>query len=234
MRGFSVGTLLVALVFAAGCGGGSGGGGSTQPSGVASKSANQVVSDAIKAAEAASSVHVAGTVATSGKQVGLDLSLNRSKGAVGSLTLNGAKVDLVLIGDTGYMRASPAFWKQYSGAGGFAQLFAGKWLKFPAKNAQLGALTGVANEKALFDNLSSHGKLVNQGATTYQGRSVVAIHDTTKNATLYVSASGTPYPVAIVKAKHPTAGAIKFDNWNRPVTLTAPKGALDLSKLGSG
>jgi hypothetical protein len=234
MRGLSVSALLVALLFAAGCGSGGGGGGSSQSSGEASKSANQILEDAVKAAEAASSVHVAGRVATSGKQVGLDLSLARNKGAAGSLTLNGAKIDLVLVGKTGYMRAGPAFWKKYGGASGFAQIFAGKWLKFPANNAQLGSLTGVANEKSLFDNLASHGKLENQGATTYQGQSVVAIHDTKKNATLYVSASGTPYPVAIVKTNHPTAGAITFDRWNQSVTLTAPKGALDFSHFGSG
>ena len=29
-------------------------------------------------------------------------------------------------------------------------------------------------------------------------------------------------------------GAIAFDSWNKPVILTAPSGALDFSKLGSG
>lgn len=234
MRGLLGSAALVAVLFGAGCGGGGGGGGTsaTQSSALATKSAGVVVADAVKAADAASSVHVAGEIHSSGKQIGLDLSIAKGKGGVGTVTVDGAKVDLVLIGHTVYLRASSAFWKQYAGnAGAFAQLFADKWLKIPANNAQLGSLTGAANAKQLFKSLTSnHGKLENQSQTTYKGQSVVAIHDTTKNATLYVSATGMPYPVALVKTG-PSAGALTFDNWNQPVALTAPKGALDFSQL---
>jgi hypothetical protein len=232
MRWFSIGTLLVVIFAAAGCGGGGGGGGGNKPSGEAAKPAATVVADATKAAEAASSVHMSGQIATGGKQIGVDLSLARGKGATGTFTLGGSKVDLIVIGNKAYMRAGTDFWKQFSQASGFAQLLADKWLAFPSDNAQLGSLTQVANAQALFAQLtSSHGKLANRGATTYKGQSVVAIDDTTKHATLYVSASGTPYPVAIVKT---TAGAVTFDRWNQPVALTAPKGALDFSQLGTG
>ena len=88
------------------------------------------------------------------------------------------------------------------------------------------------NEKSLFKSLStSHGKLANHGEKTYKGQSAVAIVDTTKGGTLYVAASGTPYPVALVKTGK-SAGSIEFSDWNQPVTLTAPTGALDLSKFG--
>lgn len=64
---------------------------------------------------------------------------------------------------------------------------------------------------------------------------MVAIRDTTQGGTLYVAASGTPFPVAVVKSKGSSAGGISFDQWNQPVKLTAPKGALDFSKLaGTG
>ncbi len=234
MRGIFGSAALVAVLFAAGCGGGGGGGGTsaTQSSALASKPASAVVAEAVKAAEAASWVHVSGQIHSSGKQVGVDLSIAKGKGGVGTVTLDGAKVDLVLIGKNVYLRASSAFWKQYAGnAGAFAQLFADKWLKVPANNAQLGSLTGSANAKQLFKSLTTNpGTLENQGETTYKGQSVVAIHDATKNGTLYVSATGTPYPVAFVKTG-PSAGALTFDSWNQPVTLTAPKGALDFSQL---
>jgi hypothetical protein len=81
---------------------------------------------------------------------------------------------------------------------------------------------------------SSHGKLVNRGETTYNGQSVVEIYEATKKGTLYVSASGTPYPVAFVKTKQGSAGKVTFDRRNESVTLSPPKGALDLSQFGSG
>lgn len=230
MRRFLVGTLLLALVFAAGCGGG-GGGGNDQSSDLASKPANEVVKDAVNAAEAASSVHISGQVAESGEKIGLDLTLVRGKGATGSATLRGAKVDVVLIGKAGYLRAGSDFWKQVPHASFVAPILADKWLKIPAN--KFGAFSGdVANEKKLFDQLNIHGELTNQGAATFKGESVVAIYDPKQHTKLYVAASGTPYPAGIVKAEKPDAGTLSFDDWNKSVTLTAPKGALDLSQLG--
>jgi hypothetical protein len=236
MRGFSAGALLVALVFLAGCGGGGGGGGSTQASAEASKPGKQVVADAVKAADAASSVHMAGQIADSGKQVGIDMTIVRGKGANGSLTLAGDKVDLIVIGDTAYMRAGPTFWKKYGGPAGVGQLLSNKWLKFDTTNPQFGGLTNLTKQKTLFKQLSStNGTVVNHGATTYNGQNVVAVFDSPENGTLYVASSGTPYPVAIVKkSTSSTGGKVTFDNWNQSVTLTAPQGALDFSKLGSG
>jgi hypothetical protein len=232
MRGLSVSALLVALLFAAGCGGGGGGGSNGGSSGEASKSANQVVKDAVDAAEAASSVHMSGQVAGSGETIGVDLSLVRDKGATGSATLRGAKVDVILVGGSGYLRAGSDFWKQVPHASFVAPLLADKWLKIPADNAQFGSFVGLANDKKLFDKLKVHGKLTNKGATTYKGQSVVAIYNAKQHSTLYVAASGTPYPVSFVKTKQPKAGALTFDDWNKSVTLTAPKGALDLSQFG--
>lgn len=241
MRAVLCSTLLVVvLLAAAGCGGGGGGGGggSTaggggKPSGEAGKSANAVLADAIKAADAASSVRMSGQIAASGRQVGVDLSIVKGKGATGTLTLSGSKIDIVLIGKKGYMRAPTAFWTKFAGASGAAigQLLAGKWLAFPADNAQFGSFTGIANDHALFDQLRHHGTLANDGTTTYKGQSVIKLADTTKSGTLYVAASGTPYPVALVLGKKSDSGTVTFDRWGQSVSLTAPSGAIDFSHL---
>lgn len=238
MRRFSVGLLLMVVLFAAGCGGGGGGGGggssSTQASGEATKPASQVVADAVKAANAASSVHMSGTVVDAGQQIAIDMTVAKGKGATGTLAVGKGSVDLVVIGNTAYMRASPAFWRKYTHSSGMGQLFAGKWLKFTGKNGQLKGLTDLTHVQGIFNKLtSSQGKLTNHGATTYNGQDVVAISDTPENGTLYVAASGTPYPVGLVKAgKSSSGGKLTFDRWDQPVTLTAPKGALDFSQFG--
>ncbi len=226
MRTLSAGLVLAAVLFAAGCGGSSGGGGgSSRASGEASKSAEAVVADASKAAQDAGSFHMAGTIhgvssdlGTGG--VGLDLSVVRDKGATGTLTVGGADVDLVVAGNSGYMRADSAFWKNFAKqqAGGAAasfaaSLFGNKWLKFPANNKQFQALTAPTKANSIFKSLtSSHGTLTNAGETTYKGQSAVAIHSS-KEGTLYVAATGTPYPVALLKTGGKTGGAITFDNW---------------------
>lgn len=248
MRAFSVVVVLAAVLFAAGCGGssgGGGGGGSSQSSGLATESANAVLRDASKAAQDASSFHMSGTIHSSSgtfgsTAVGVDLSVVHGKGATGSLTVGGSKVDLIVAGNSGYMRASSAFWKKFAAKQGggaaasfAASLFGGKWLKFPANNKSFQALTSPTKANSIFKSLNfHHGKLKNQGEKTFKGQSVVAITDTTKGGTLYVAATGTPYPVALTKAGGKSGGAITFSDWNQPVTVTAPKGALDLSQFG--
>jgi hypothetical protein len=223
--------LLVVLVVAA-CGGVSSPSGSGN--GEASKSAQQVLTDAVHAADGASSQHISGQLTSHGKQIGVDLTVVKGKGATGSFTYKGQKVDLLIIGTDAYMKAGAAFYAQFGGASGSAigQMLQGKWLKFSTKDPQFGPITGIADSKTIFDELTStHRTLTNKGATTYKGQSVVAIFDRTKSGTLYVAATGTHYPVAIVKTGAAT-GTITFDDWNKPVPLTAPSGAIDLSTLG--
>jgi hypothetical protein len=235
MRKVLVGTLLVVGLAAAGCGGGSSpnGGGSGSNNGEASKSAQQVLADAKQAAEAASSLHYSGQITTGGRQVGIDLTVVKGKGATGSVTLDGHKVDIVVTGGDAYMKADAAFWTQFAGSSGstVAQMFANKWLKFPTSNPQFAGFTNFTDSKTIFGQLSSkHGTITNDGATTYKGQSVVAIRDKTKGGTFYVAGTGTAYPVALVKTGN-GSGAITFDSWNKSVTLTAPSGAIDLSQL---
>jgi hypothetical protein len=181
---------------------------------------------------------ISGGFVPSGKPAEVDFTVVRDKGVTGSLTIGGAEVDLIVTGKNGYLRASSDFWQKIAkreGAGqaaGFAGLFGDKWLKFPAGNSDFGQLTDATKLGSLFDGVTSnHGRLDNKGETTFKGQSVVAI-ETSKGGTLYVAATGTPYPVAIVKTGGKSYGTVTFDDWNKSVALTAPKGALDLSQFG--
>ena len=236
MRKLLAGTLLVVTLAFAGCGGSSPSGTNTNASdnGEAAKSAQQVLTDAVTAAKAASSFRMSGQIATGGQQIGIDMTIAKGKGATGSMTLKGQKVDLVIVGTNGYMKAGTAFWTQFGGSAGgaIAQLVADKWMKFPTSNAQFGQLTGIASS-SIFDQLSTnHGAITNKGATTYKGQSVVDLFDGSKLGHLYIAATGTAYPVAIAKSGAGDGGTITFDSWNMSVTVTAPSGAVDISKLG--
>jgi hypothetical protein len=221
--------LVLAAALLAGCGGH---GKAAKPNGEASKPAAQVLADANAAATSASSAHVTGNLQSSGTPITLDLSMARNKGATGSMTTNGLKFDLVRIGNTVYIRGSDAFYKHFAGAG-VAQLVHGKWLKASATQGRLGPLASLTSIGALFAEIGSHhGKLVNDGKTSYKGTDVVVIRDTSDNSKLYVSATGKPYPVAIAGGQKGQSGSIMFGDWNKPVSLSAPKDALDISKLG--
>ena len=222
-------TLVLATMLAAGCG--SGHSSAAKSNGEASKPPIRVLKDAKAAVASASSVHVAGSVVSGGNPITLDLSMVTGKGAKGSLTTQGFAFDLVRLGDTVYIKGSDDFYKHFAGAA-VAQLLHGKWLK-ATNNGRLASLAPLTDINALFGKVAAnHGKLANDGAKTFKGQKVAAIRDTSDNSKLYVAATGKPYPVAIVGGKKGQSGTITFGDWNESVSLSAPKGAVDISKLG--
>ena len=228
MRASALALVLTAALLA-GCGSS---GKAAKPNSEASKPAARVLADAKAAATSARSAHVSGNIKSNGTPIVLDLSTARGKGATGSMSTNGLSFDLTRIGDTVYIKGSDAFYKHFAGAG-VAQLLHGKWLKASATHGRLRSLAPLTSLGALFAGISAHhGKLANDGKTTYAGTDVVAIRDTSDGSKLYVAATGKPYPVAIVGGKKGDTGAIKFDDWNKSVSLSAPSNAVDISQFG--
>lgn len=225
----SVVAALLVVALLAGCGGSK----QTAPgNGEASKSAAQVFADAQAAATNARTAHVSGSIGPPGSQAKLDLSMVRGSGAKGSMSTKGLPFDVVRIGDTIYIRGSDAFWQHFAGRS-LARLVHGTWLKGSATRGRLRAFAAITSLGAIFAGIGSHhGKLVNDGTTTYQGQQVVAIRATNDGSKLYVAATGKPYPVALLAGKGGQFGKVTFGDWNKHVSLSAPSGAIDLSKFG--
>ena len=228
MRATALALLLTAALLA-GCGSS---GSTAKPNGEESKQASQVLADTKAAATSASSAHVSGNVKSNGTPITLDLTTARNKGATGSMSTNGLKFDLVRVGDALYIKGTDDFYKHFAGAA-VAQLLHGKWLKASATHGRLKSLAPLTSISALFKGVSSHhGKLANDGKTTYKGQNVVAIRDMSDGSKLYVAATGKPYPVAIVGGKGNDSGTITFDDWNKSVSLSAPSDAIDIGQFG--
>ena len=228
MRATALALLLTAALLA-GCGSS---GSTAKPNGEESKKPSQVLADTKAAATSASSAHVSGNIKSNGTPITLDLTTSRNKGAKGSMSTNGLKFDLVRVGDTLYIQGTDDFYKHFAGAA-VAQLLHGKWLKASATHGRLKSLAPLTSIGALFNGVSSHhGKLANDGKTTYKGQDVVAIRDMSDGSKLYVAATGKPYPVAIVGGKGNDSGTITFDDWNKSVSLSAPSKAIDIGQFG--
>jgi hypothetical protein len=228
MRGTALALVLTAALLA-GCGSS---GTTAKANDEASKAPVRVLADAKAAATSASSAHVSGSIKSGGTPITLDLTTARNKGAEGSMSTSGLRFHLVRIGDTLYIRGSDEFYKHFAGAA-VAQLLHGKWLKASATRGRLRSLAPLTNIGALFAGISSHhGKLANDGKTTYKGQDVVAIRDTSDGSKLYIAATGKPYPVAIVGGKENQSGTITFGDWNKSVSLSAPNDAIDIGQFG--
>jgi hypothetical protein len=215
-------TLVIAVSALAGCGGSSG-------NGVASKSPADIVAAAKVAADGASTVHVSGSTVTGGAPITLDLSLVAGRGGRGRLSENGLSFELVEIDGTIYISGSSAFYKHFAGPAA-AQLLQGKWLKAPVSNSSFAGLSSLTDLRSLLDAALATGSKTTAGTRTINGQTVVGVRDTSQNGTLYVATTGQPFPVEITKSGA-GGGTITFEEWNKPVTLTAPANAVDIEQL---
>jgi hypothetical protein len=221
--------LLLTAVLIAGCGGH---GKSAKSNGEASKPPGRVLADARAAVSSASSVHVSGSIVADDTPITLDLDIANGKGAKGSMAPGGLQFDLVQIGDAAYIRGTDAFWQHYAGVG-IAQLLHRRWVKVSTSEPRFRILAPLTSISLLFDKVAArHGTLTNEGTTSYEGQQVVEIRDTSHKNRLYVAATGKPYPLAIVVGEKSRSGTVRLGSWNKSVSLTAPKGAIDISQLG--
>jgi hypothetical protein len=205
-------------------------GGSSSDNGVASKSPDGILGAASDAVNHASSVHVAGSIVSSGVPLSLDLNLVSGRGGRGQMSESGLTFRVVAVGMTVYIQGTPAFWQHFGGAKA-AGLLSGRWLKAPA-SGQFASIAQLTNMQQLMtDLLASHGNLTKGGVTTVRGQQVVGVSDKIRGGTLYVATTGHPYPIEI-KKQGSSGGQIVFDRFNQPVALTPPADAIDLSQLG--
>ena len=216
---------VLAAVLLAACG-------SSSPSGngLASKTPEQIVAAARSAAEGAATVHMSGSMLSAGKPISLDMELVAGKGGKGRIVVDGLGVDLIAAERAVYVSGNTALYTSIAGPTA-ARVLQGRWLKVPPKSPSYAPLNSLASIEGLVDaTLVDHGSLVAAPARTVGGVPAVGVSDPAKGATLYVAATGAPYPLEIVKpAGGP--GRIVFDRWNQPVTLKVPADPINIEQL---
>jgi hypothetical protein len=219
--------LVLSVVALAGCGSSSAG------NGVASKSPAEIVAQAKGAAATASSVYISGTIVSKGVPISLEMELLAGKGGRGRVAQNGLSFELVQVGGMIYLNGSAAFYRHIGGSAA-AQVLRGRWLNAPAGTPEFAPISALTDLRKLMSSaLASRGPLTSGGITTVHGQKVVAIDDVSQGATVYVAATGKPYPLEVVNDGG-KGGTVVFDRWNEPVTLVAPADAIDVTKLRSG
>jgi hypothetical protein len=218
---------VLAVGLLAGCGGGS------SSNDLAGKSPEQILAAAKTAASGAASVHVRGSIINESKPISLDMELVAGKGAKGHIALEGLGIDVISVEHAFYLKGSEAFYRHIAGPAA-AQLLQGKWLKAPTNSGEFASFSQLTNLDDLINStLANHGTITNTGTTTIAGQKAVALTDASKGGTLYVAATGTPYPLQISKTGS-DPGRITFDRWNQPVTLTPPANAINITQLQNG
>lgn len=199
--------------------------------GVTSKTADQILSTAIKAAEAAKSVHVAGAIKSGSSSVGLDLSIVQGTGASGTISEGSASFKLVDVGGSFYIQPDPAFLLKFAHTNAAAALFKGKWLKASSTDASFASFGELTSIKTLMGSLTqAHGTLTKGATSTLAGQPVIALASS-KGGTMYVATTGQPYPLQVSKNGGGQSGKVTFSDYNKTFSVTAPANSINIEQL---
>lgn len=200
------------------------------PNGVQDLKADEILAKSKAAAEAATSVTVNLTTEAQGQEIRTDLTIS-SDGSQGTLGQPGGEAVEVVATPTTY----------YVKGGGFAESFGanaadveGKWLAVPKDNPAAQTFTGLGSVKDFASSTLNPPSDMKKGETK-DIDGVPAIGLVSKEATLWISTVGEPYPL-MIEAPEGTKGQMMLSNWNAPVTITPPPEAdvVDISSLQSG
>ena len=216
----------------------------------------KLVTEAVQGLSTLKSVHITGSLTDQGQSGTLDLQVASSAGLSGTIMYQGGAVKVIVLPTAVYVNVDAKILAAAAALGGgsagaatqqFAQ-YAGKWIKLIdltklPKTGTLGKVDNYSDLSKLSDSLkSATGTVTLADKKTINGQSTqgVTISDPTSGAAggaiIYLATGGNHLPVEIVPTP-PAAGAsatavtgkLDFSDYNKPVSISAPAGAVDLS-----
>jgi hypothetical protein len=213
--------LLITLAFSAtllGCGGAS-------DNGVASKSADEILAASKDAVASATSVRVKGRQGEGPRAPTITLALG-STGGMARLSFRTGTLEIIRIGGSLYLKGPPGVYRALR-----ATSSQGHWLRLAANNPQAAQLLPFTELTTEVDRLLEPGGAIIKGSKkTVNGQKAIAlVHQGAISVrTIYIATTGKPYPIAVAQTGQ-IVGEDVFSDWNKPVSLSAPAGAVDLT-----
>jgi hypothetical protein len=207
--------------------------------GLADLPADQIFQKAGVALQKARSLRLTFRGTDAGQAFNVDMRIQDNRGAVGTVSMEGATFALLRIGSTAYLKGDAKTWQQMGGAE-VAKVLAGKWIKMPVTQQDFRDFVDFASigfYAKLFSTAETGFGTADVERTELRGVSAVKVSDETGSA-LYVAAEGEPYPLRLagVPEKGDKDGpfTLDFAEFGKPVPLATPPASqvLDIDKLG--
>lgn len=201
----TTGVALAGLLAA--CGGGNG---------VADLKASEILDKARKAASAAASVHVTGSMKDGGTSLKVDITFTES-GSKGTITRNGKQIEFVATKKSLFMKGLGQL------GGGIPNAAKGKYVKLSSDSSMSSSFKSFTSIKSFFDKLlDPDGKLKKVDGVTVNGTDTVGLK--ADESILYIATSGKPYPLQLVPSKKSKskAGKVTFTDYGADVSIQPP------------
>jgi hypothetical protein len=192
---------------------------------VEGETATQIAKASVAAMKKATSFHVNGQVKDQGTEA-FNLSLSKTGGG-GSVSVNGATLQVVVAKGTLYIKADEKSWLKLTGSSATAELVANKWIKVPATNADFKDFADLTITKDFTSQFLTGLGTVSlvPGTTTFHGHEAVVLTDP-QGDKLYVAATGTPY-ILRIQAKG-AGGELTFSDFGDAPLPAVPTNAITL------
>lgn len=239
-------SLLTGGAVLAGCGSSSSSSGTaaqatTDPAalpanGVEKLAAKEILARSLAAAKAASSVAIKGRGAEEGEgSVSLDLVLG-TKASKGTLALGGFSMEFRVVGGKTYSRIDREGVAAILGQGEGVDLLGDRWIvESPAAGGfDSSGFGDFADRNALLETvLGPDGTATVKGTGDVKGMPVVFVDVTRSDGkgTVAIQTVGEPYPVRVTSNTKDGLGEVTFSDWNAPVTVSVPEGAVSAEEL---
>jgi hypothetical protein len=226
------GTLLLIAVLAGtglvACGGDDD---SSGGSSIASLSADEILAKTKTAVTAAKSVHASGdSVDDDGNKVKIDFRLSDG-GTTGSVTSQGATIEILVVGSDFYMKASKEAWQTLTGEAAAGELLAGRYVKVPSTQKGFSGIESLADwDSFVKEALTPEGTPTKGETKQLAGVEVIGLVDSKDDGTLWIPTEDDPLPV---QADTSDGTVMKFTEWGAPVSVKAPPAeeVIDLGEL---
>ena len=198
-------------------------------------SADEIASRATADLKVVSSVHVKGSVQSSGQNIALNLSLG-SQGCTGTMGIDGqGSFVLLKIGNSLWIKPDDKFWKHAAGSDGSAliDLVSGKYIKPSAKGSSLASIGALCDPAKFAKSFGSNMTgMVKGTTTTIAGQPALQIKDSGDAASAFVTVDAKPEFLRLDGGG--SNGKLDFTDYNAPLHLTPPPSSetLDGAKYG--
>ena len=190
-------------------------------------SANEIAREALANTKAATSMHVAGTIADSGQTITFSETIGHSgMECSGTYSERGkGSFQIVLLGPTLWIKPDDTFWQGADIPAAALPRVSGKWLQTSTSASGMGSLAMMCSISKLFGTNvpTSDPKLYKDPITAPDGKVLsLELADGPGGASLYVADTAHPLITEFDSPHYGSAGSIHLTGYGTAVTITAP------------
>jgi hypothetical protein len=182
-------------------------------------------------------LHMKGSQSADGAAITMDMQINKSGTAQGTVGASGLVMPLITIGSVAYIQITPSYANLIKSALGtsgdsgqlssvVSQLIVGKWIKTTTDSSLTSGMGGLTDFSEMIKQLgdSTTDTFSYLGTGTVDGQQVAQYKDVSPGnptATMSIPLTGSALPI---QEGGGSAGMMTF-TWNTPTTVTAPPAA---------